>query len=125
MGNHVRRELLRLYRFGMLLFALQAIYISVALYLATSFEMQFMAVAGLRQPILLWALLPFFFIFILVPIILIFVTYCKLYAPEKNMRASSNKKFWNILLTFLGLVFGLVIGGFLFAKAYDKIRNSE
>jgi hypothetical protein len=53
------------------------------------------------------------------------VTYYKLYAPEKNLTASANKKFWSLLLAFLGFPFGLIIGGALFAQAYSKIKNSE
>jgi len=109
----------------MFMFALQALYMSIAVYYAYSFETRFMRIAGLEQPIVLWAMLPFFLIFTMVPIILIFVTYYKLYTPEKNVRASGNRKSWNLLLAFLGLVFGLVIGGFLFAKAYEKIKGSE
>lgn len=125
MGKHVRLELLRLYKFGMLIFALQAIYLGVALYLATSLEFQFMAVAGLGQPILLWALLPLYSIFVLVPIILIFVTYYKLYVPEKEVQVSSSRKFWVTSLGVLGCFFGLVIGGLIFARAYSKIELLE
>jgi len=125
MSSHVAPELLRLYKLAMLIFALQAIYMSAGLYFATSLEIQFMSITGLSQPILLWAILPLYLSFVIVPIILTFVTYCALYMPEKNLRPSRNAKSWSLLLTFLGLVFGLVIGGVIFAKAHGKIKNSE
>jgi hypothetical protein len=125
MNSHIAPELLRLYKLAMLIFALQVIYMSAGLYLATSLEIQFMSIAGLSQPILLWAIFPLYLSFIVVPIILTFVTYYALYVPEKNLRPSKNAKSWSLLLTFLGLVFGLVIGGIVFAKAHNKIKNSE
>lgn len=125
MSSHVAPELLRLYKLAMLIFALQVIYMSAGLYFATSLEIQFMSIAGLSQPILLWAILPLYLSFIIVPIILTFVTYYALYVPEKNLTPSKNAKSWSLLLTFLGLVFGLVIGGVIFAQAHSKIKNSE
>lgn len=124
MSSH-NPELLRLYKLAMLVFTLQVIYLSVALYLATSLEIQFMSIAGLSQPILLWAVLPLYLGFIIVPIILTLVTYYALYVPEKNLRPSKNAKSWSLLMTFLGLVFGLVVAGVIFAKAHDSIKNSE
>jgi energy-converting hydrogenase Eha subunit C len=61
MGNQVRPELLRLYKFGMVMFALQALYISVALYYAYLLEIQFIAVVGSKQYMSIdWAKLFFF-----------------------------------------------------------------
>jgi hypothetical protein len=72
-----------------------------------------------------WDIVYFSLIFILISIMLIFVTYYKLYVPEKEVQVSSRRKFWVTSLGVLGCFFGLVIGGLIFARAYSKIELLE
>lgn len=109
------------------MFALQALYMSAALYYAYSLETQFIAAVGMEQLMSVdasWiSILLILLVSIIAPIILIFVTYHKLYTPEKNKKTSNNASSWSLVLTILGFFFGLVIGAIPFAYAYDKLKE--
>lgn len=111
----------------MLTFALQAIWISVGLYYAYSTQVDFMAKVG--SDIFTWTdavkLLWIFPVFIIVPIFLIFVTYYKLYLPEKKNTTPSNASSWNLALAILGIFFGLILGVLPFVVAHGKIKVAE
>lgn len=126
MNDPTRLSLLKLYKLGMLMFALQAVYFSFVIYRSYLFQMETASIAPLNDHLFMnWDIVYFSLVFILISIILIFVTYYKLYVPEKEVQASSRRKFWVTSLGVLGCFFGLVIGGLIFAQAYSKLDLLE
>jgi len=124
--GQIRPKILRLYKFGMLMFALQAIYMSAALCYAYWLETQFISMVGSEQYTSVnWFKLSFFPIFIVVPILLMFLTYYKLYLPEKVSKPLGNRSSWNLTLTLLGLFFGLIVGALPFAVACGRIKTER
>jgi len=121
-----QRSLLRLYKLGMVMFGLQALYMSVAFYHAYSLELQFIAIVGSEQYTSVdWAKLFLFPVFFVVPIILLSLTFYKLYLPEKSMKSLDNASSWNFTFAVLGFFFGLIVGALPFAVARDRIKAAE
>jgi len=124
LDNQNHQKLLRLYKFGILMFALQVVYFFFVIYHSYLFQNQTLGVAASNSSFLLkWDIVYISLAYILISIILIFLTYCKLYVPEKEGRATNRRKIWVASLGILGVFFGLIIGGLVFAFAYSRIEK--
>lgn len=108
------------------MFALQAVYSCFVIYRSYLFWEEAASVAPLNHHFMRdWGVVYLSLAFILISIILIFVTYYKLYVPEKKWSVPSRTKFWVASLGVLGCIFGLIIGGLIFAYAYSEIDASS
>lgn len=106
------------------MFALQTLYFSFVIYHSYLFQKEFAGVVELNYPFLIyWDIAYFSLAFILVSIALIFLTYYKLYVPEKEHRIQNRRKLWVAFMGVLGCFFGLIIGGLIFAYAYAKLEE--